>query len=191
MQAIHPSHTYTEAEYLALECASGIRHEYRRGVIYAMAGASEEHNFVVINSIAHLHRQLRKTSCRVFSNDMRVKIPATQSYTYPDIIIVCGNRQYADDAFLDTLLNPRVIFEALSPSTQEYDRGEKFEMYKMLPSLNDYLIMAEDTVYVQHWTRQTDNTWNATEYTQLDQMIPLTSVHCQLRLADIYKDVEV
>jgi Uma2 family endonuclease len=130
------------AEYLALERAAEHRHEYVSGRVYAMTGASREHNVIATNTSRALGNQLSGRPCETYQSDMRVKVSETGMYTYPDVVVACGTPAF-EDAYVDTLLNPTVIIEVLSPSTEAYDRGEKFAHYRRLPSLREYLLIAQ------------------------------------------------
>jgi Uma2 family endonuclease len=183
-----PRETMTEEEYLAFERASETKHEYLRGEIFAMAGASLTHATILGNTQASLHQQLRGR-CRVVSNDLRVKISARGLYTYPDIVVVCNRPQLADNQF-DTLLNPTILIEVLSPSTEAYDRGKKFGHYRTLDSLQEYLLIAHDAPLIEHFVRQDDGTWRFAAASGLEASIALPSVGCTLELADICSLVE-
>src|SRR5262249_9988400 len=139
-----PKPYITEAEYLELERASASKHEYLAGEIFAMTGASEQHNLIASNVTATLHRQRRGRSCRVYPSDMRIKVTQTGLNTYPDITVVCGPPEFTDPTKRDTLINPMVIIEILSPSTERYDRGLKFQNYRTIPSLQEYILIAQD-----------------------------------------------
>ena len=178
----------SEAEYLEMEQASEIKHEYLNGYAYAMAGASDEHNLICAYTLANLIFQLRGQPCSVRPSDMRVKILATGFYTYTDISVVCGEPQFADDEFA-TLLNPVLIVEVLSPSTEMIDRGRKFQHYRQLESLREYLLIAQDSPRIERFLRQDDNTWNLADATGLDASIELPSIGCTLVLADVYEKV--
>ena len=153
-----------------------------------MAGASERHNLVAGNVFASLHSQLRRRSCSVFPSDMRVKIAAMGLYTYPDISALCGATQFEDDQ-RDILLNPTVIVEVLSPSTENYDRGRKFQFYRTLQSLVEYLLVAQDATHIEHYTRQPDGHWLLAEFDQPTDVLHLTSIGCDLALTDVYEKV--
>lgn len=183
-----PRQRMTQAEYLAFERASDVRHEYYNGETYAMAGASGQHNMIVASLIGLLYGQLRQRPCRIFPSDMRVKTPATLLYTYPDIAIICGEAPRYEDDSLDTLLNPSLIVEVLSPSTERYDRGMKFECYRSIPSLQEYLLVAQDRIHVEHYLRQ-DKKWVLTDLGSPDSELTLPSIECTLRLSDIYEQV--
>ncbi len=150
-----PRPKMTPQEYLRFERASEVKHEFYNGEIFAITDASENHNVVAGNTFAALHSQLRQRPCKLYPGDMRVHIPATGLYTYPDVTVVCGTPQFDDKEF-DTLLNPTVIIEVLSPSTEKYDRGKKFEHYRSIPSLREYVLIAQDEMRVQLYTLRND-----------------------------------
>ncbi len=179
----------TPEEYLAFERKATTKHEYLDGQIVAMSGASFAHNFITVNIATHLNIQLMDGECRVATSDMRVKVTEMDSYFYPDVVVVCGEPRAEDETF-DTLLNPTLIIEILSPSTETYDKGEKFEHYQQITSLKDYILISQDKVYVEHYRRQ-ENEWLQTEFAELEDVLSLRSVGCELRLQDIYRRVEV
>ena len=179
----------TPKEYLAFERKATTKHEYLNGQIVAMSGASFAHNFLTVNIATHLNIQLMNGECRVAASDMRVKVPQTDSYFYPDVVVVCGEPRAEDDTF-DTLLNPTLIVEVLSPSTAGYDKGEKFEHYQQIVSLKDYILISQDEVRVEHYCRQ-ESEWLQTEFQGLEDVLSLLSIGCELRLSDIYRRVEV
>lgn len=178
----------TPEEYLAFERKATMKHEYLNGQIVAMSGASFAHNFLTMNVANQLYNQLIGGECQVAASDMRVKATQTGSYFYPDVVI-CGEPRAEDDTF-DTLLNPTLIVEILSPSTETYDKGEKFEHYQQITSLKDYILISQDKVYVEHYRRQ-ENEWLQTEFSELEDVLLLCSVGCELRLPDVYRRVEV
>jgi Uma2 family endonuclease len=183
-----PKPYYTPEEYLALERAAPYKSEYLAGEIFAMAGAREEHNTIAANIVRQLGNQFQGRPCRVYVSDMRVRVSPAGLYTYPDVVAVCGPREFAD-AHHDTLINPTVIFEILSPSTEAYDRGEKFAQYWRLASLTDYVLVAQDRVRVEHFTRQGDG-WFVTAASALDDALRLASIDAVLPLAAIYENLE-
>lgn len=183
-----PEKFMTPEAYLEFERASEIKHEYFGGEVFAMTGASANHNTIVANVVASLHGQLRKRPCRVYPSDMRVKTRSSILYTYPDISVVCGAPQF-EDAALDTLLNPIVIIEVLSPSTERYDRGRKFQHYRTLPSLQEYVLIAQDSYRIEHFARQPNDEWLFSDATELNASVELPSIQCQLALADVYENV--
>ena len=185
-----PQAHITEAEYLEYERESHVKHEYFAGEIFAATGASEQHNLIASNVNASLHTQLRQRSCRVYPSDMRVKVTQTGLHTYPDITIVCGQPQFTDDEKRDTLLNPIVIFEILSPSTERYDRGMKFQHYRTIETLTEYILIAQDAHRIEHYIRHEQDRWILSEAVGIDTILILSSVDCQLHLADVYEKVE-
>lgn len=176
----------TEADYLAFERTSDHKHEYYAGTIVAQAGASATHNRITMNTINSLYTQLQHRSCTVYSSDMRVKIPEKQSYVYPDISVVCGQEQFADTG-QEILINPVVVIEVLSPSTERHDRGKKFEMYRTIPSLQEYLLIAQDARRVDHFVRQADNLWTFASFAEQELFLP--SIECTLTINTIYHNI--
>ncbi|MYH83425.1 Uma2 family endonuclease [Candidatus Poribacteria bacterium] len=179
----------TPEEYLAFERKAATKHEYLNGQIVAMSGASFAHNFITVNIATHLNIQLMNGECRVATSDMRVKVTEIDSYFYPDVVVVCGEPVPEDNVF-DTLLNPTVIVEVLSPSTETYDRGEKFEHYQQIDSLKDYILISQDKIHVEHYCRQ-GSRWLQTEFQELSDVLSLRSIDCELRLQDVYRRVKV
>jgi Uma2 family endonuclease len=187
--ATEPKGHFTPEEYLAFERRSEFKSEYLGGEIATMTGASRRHNLIAGNLFADLHSQLKMNrGCEVFTNDMRVRVPAADLYTYPDVVAACGEPRF-EDKELDTLLNPVFIAEVLSNSTESYDRGNKFASYRTIPSFTEYLILAQDRVHVEHSVRQSDGAWLLTETDDLGASLVLSSVGCTLMLADIYDRV--
>ena len=179
---------FTPEEYLTKERKAFNKSEYRNGQIHAMPGASHEHNVVMGNTFAELHAQLRDRTCIVYPSDMRVKVSLTGRYTYPDVIVVCDEPRFEDSHF-DTLLNPTVLIEVLSPSTAAYDRGEKFAAYQNLDSSCEYVLIAQESVCVEHYLRQ-EQTWDLTAFRSLDDVFQLVSIGCELSLRAIYAKVQ-
>jgi Uma2 family endonuclease len=177
----------TGAEYLARERRARTKSEYVGGYLVAMSGASRLHNFVTIDIAADLLQQLRDRPCELFSSEMRVKVSETGDYTYPDVVVACGQVAF-EDAELDTLLTPTVIIEVLSPSTEGYDRGAKFASYRELPTLQEYVLVAQDRPSVEHFARQGDR-WMLTVVTDLDGAVALPAIGCELRLREVYRRV--
>ncbi|PDW04903.1 Uma2 family endonuclease [Candidatus Viridilinea mediisalina] len=174
--------------YLATERTSTERHEYYAGAVYAMAGGSARHNRIAGSTYAALYAQLRQRDCNVYPSDMRVKIAATGLYTYPDITVVCGTEAF-EDSSEDTLLNPSVIIEVLSPSTEKYDRGKKFQHYRSILSLREYLLIAQDAYHIEQFVRQSGDTWLFAEAHGRDATLVLPTLQCSLQLAEIYEKV--
>ena len=179
----------TPEEYLAFERKATTKHEYVNGHIIAMSGASFAHNFLTMNVANQLYNQLIGGECQVAASDMRVKAIQTDSYFYPDVVVVCGEPRAEDDTF-DTLLNPTLIVEILSPSTETYDKGEKFEHYQQIASLKDYILISQDKVHVEHYCRQ-GTEWLQTKFAELEDVLSLHAIDCELRLQDVYRRVEV
>ncbi len=180
----------TVEEYLVIERQALCKSEYVDGEMFAMAGASRRHNLIALNIGAELRAQLRQHPCEVYTSDMRVKISRTGLYTYPDVVVVCDAPRF-EDADVDTLLNPIVLVEVLSPSTADYDRGGKFEQYRTLASLQAYLLVAQERCHVVHYTRQQDNTWLLAETDDIQDGIPIPSIHCTLLLFEVYAKVSL
>ena len=191
--ATRAAQTYlTPEEYITLERkaipdADTVRSEYMNGEIIAMSGASLAHNLITGNVFANLYIRLRDSGCLAFANEMRVSIPSVNSYFYPDVGVVCEEPRFEDDVF-DTLLNPIVIVEVLSPSTEAYDRGDKFAHYRQLQSLQEYILVSQDKVRVDHYVRHAAQ-WILTDFQELEQHLPLTSIQCELPLHEIYERV--
>jgi Uma2 family endonuclease len=173
---------------LEAERASEYKNEYFNGEVFAMSGASRKHNLIAFNVSGILHRQLRNRNCEAYTGDIRVKVNFTGLYTYPDVVMVCGEPQFEDD-HEDTLLNPTVIIEILSKSTEHDDRGKKFENYRRAASLSDYLLIAQDTVSVEHYMRQKQNQWLFSEYKEMQKIIRLDFVACELTTDEIYEKI--
>jgi Uma2 family endonuclease len=179
----------TPLEYLARERKAEFRSEFYRGEMFAMAGASWEHTLIKDNTAHEARKQLDEGPCRVLTSDLRVKVDATGLYTYPDIIIVCDEPRF-EDRILDTLLNPRCLMEVLSDSTEKYDRGAKFKHYRQVPSLQEYVLIAQNEALVERHVRQPNGDWLMTEFRGLEQTLGLTSVPAKIALTDVYRGVE-
>lgn len=186
--SVEPEAYYSLEEYFTLEEAGEGKHEYFQGTIYAMTGASLRHNYLVANIISSLRPQLRGKRCAVYPSDLRVKVEATGLYTYPDVSVVCAPPHY-DGTRQDTVLNPTVIIEVLSASSENYDRGTKFQHYRTITTLSAYLLIAQHAPRVDLFARQADNRWLLSEYTSLDQQVLLDGIGCVLPLAAIYEEV--
>ena len=179
---------FTPQEYLALERKSETRNEYYNGEIFAMAGASREHNLTVANLLRDIGNQLEDRPCESYPSDMRVFIEATGLYTYPDVSMVCGEPRFQDRE-VDTLLNPTVIVEVLSPSTEAYDRGDKFRHYRRIDSLREFVLISQDRMMVERYTRQGKD-WVLSDMTDPDQVLKLESIGCQIPLDRIYAKIK-
>ena len=188
--SLQPKTRFTPEEYLALERKAECKSEYFNGEIFAVSGATPQHVLIVTNVVSELRGQLKSRPCTVYSTDLRLKVSATGLYTYPDVIVVCGEPQFDDDQ-KDTLLNPTLIVEVLSDSTKDYDRGGKFEQYRMLESFIEYVLIAQDKHHVEHFVRQPDNHWLFSETNRLEDALELSSIGCNLALIEVYDKVEV
>jgi Uma2 family endonuclease len=186
----NPRTFLTPEQYLGIERQAEFKSEYFNGEMFAMAGAKEAHNLLTMNVGFALHAPLRSRPCRIYANDMRVRVSATGLHTYPDVIAVCGERHFLDDQ-RDTLLNPSLIVEVLSPTTEAYDRGRKFEHYKVIESLTEYLLISSDRVHVDLFRRQPDGDWLLRSAGRIEDVLDLQSVGCRLSLADLYEQVEL
>jgi Uma2 family endonuclease len=178
----------TPEQYMALEREADVKSEYISGEMYSTAGASYEHNLITANLIRELGNQLRSGPCRSVANGLRVRVDATGMYTYPDVVVVCGEPQFTDD-HLDTLLNPTVIIEVLSPSTEAYDRGEKFAHYRRLGSLAEYVLVTQTRQRIERFRRQADEQWLFSETSETNGVVRLASVDCSLALSEVYAGV--
>jgi len=184
-----PIPSLTAEQYLAIERNCEQKHEFFRGEMFAMSGATRAHNQITFNLARVLGNQLLDRECTAYVNDMRVNITPTGLYTYPDVIVTCEEPMF-EDGQLDTLLNPQVIIEVLSESTEKYDRGKKFEHYRQIHSLTDYVLVSQDHAQIERFTRQQDDQWLLSEASGLGATLGLPAVDCQLVLADIYAKVE-
>jgi Uma2 family endonuclease len=183
--AVQPKPFFTPEQYLELERKADYKSEYLAGQIFAMAGASREHNLIATNVTRELSAQLKGRPCETYGSDMRVKVNPTGLYTYPDAVAVCG-RPHFEDEHVDTLLNPTVIIEILSPSTEAYDRGEKAAHYRRLTSLKEYLLIAQDKPRVERYVRQENGSWALWEASGLSDTIHIEAIQCELPLAEVY-----
>ena len=187
-EIVKPEQFSTVEEYLAFERDSESKHEYVSGVIVAMAGASRAHNLITGNVAGELRNQLKGQPCETYSNDMRVRTNPTE-YTYPDVVVVCGEPEFEDDEF-DTLLNPTVIIEVLSKSTARRDRVQKLADYRGMSSLKEYILIAQDKLHIEHYVRRPDNEWSLTDMNQPEGKVIITSINCELRVSDVYDRVK-
>src|SRR5580698_3115604 len=183
-----PKTLLTPEEYIAIEREAEYKSEYYDGVMYAMAGARAAHDLIAWNLHGELHNAFRSRPCEGFTSDMRVRTVA-RHYTYPDSSALCGEPEFLDER-RDTLLNPSLIVEVLSRSTEAYDRGRKFELYQSISSLREYLLLASDRVHADLYTRQANGLWLLSSAGGLEDVLTLESVGCQVRLADVYEKVE-
>ncbi len=182
---------FTEEQYLDFEEDAVEKSEFFRGKIYAMAGGTPEHGELSVRMIVTLDNALRHKSCTVYNSDVRIKIEATGLDTYPDASVVCNKPQLHVYKNSQTILKPTLIVEVLSATTEKYDRTGKFENYKLIPSLTDYLLVAQDRAKVEHFARQADGTWSCTVSEGLDATVKIASLECELPLSEIYLKVDL
>jgi Uma2 family endonuclease len=179
----------TLQEYLTREETADYKSEFYQGELFAMTGGSPEHNDIGVNIVSLLRNRLRGSGCRPSASDQRIRIPANGLSTYPDVSIVCGDRGY-DELDPHAINNPVVIFEVLSPSTESYDRGKKFELYRQLQSLREYVLVSAEKPLIERFTRRDDGTWLLSLLTGLDTKLTLDSVDASLPAREIYEDIE-
>ena len=187
MSSLAAQTIFTPEEYLALERKATLKSEYISGEILAMSGASLAHTRITADIVTELNNQLRGGKCEVISNNMRVKTGPKGAYFYPDVVVFCGDPQFEDNVF-DTLLNPTLLIEVLSPSTEVYDKGEKFRHYQELASLQEYILVSQDRIRVEQY-RLTKTQWVQTEFRSPEDVLPFASIGCELPLRDIYRRV--
>lgn len=188
MSAI-PKTKLTAKEYLKFERKSGMKHEYFDGEIFAMAGAKRNHNIVNQNLNGLVWQHLKNKDCESYSGDMRIFVPETGLYTYPDLVIVCGEPQFQDDVF-DTLLNPTLLVEVLSESTEGYDRGKKFQHYRSIESLQEYVLVSQDEAWIEKYVKRGDGFWTLSEAVGLDSEIEFSSIECKIPLSEVYDKID-
>jgi Uma2 family endonuclease len=188
MSAI-PKAKLSPAEYLEMERASDTKHEYLDGEIFAMAGAKFNHTRITSSLNALVWHQLRGGPCETVSGDMRVFVPKTGLYTYPDIVVVCEKPVFQDKVF-DTLLNPVLLIEVLSDSTEGYDRGKKFQHYRSIESLKEYVLVSADEARIEKFVKQGDGFWVLSEAIGLESTVKFESVDLGLALADVYERID-
>jgi len=165
------------------------RSEYVAGEIFAMAGGSEEHNLIVTNVVGELRAQLKQQPCPVYPSDMKVRISSAEVGAYPDVMVICGDRAFYDGR-RDLVTNPLLIVEVLSESTEAYDRGQKFAYYRLLESLEAYLLIAQDRVSVDLYRRQDDGSWNLRSYADLNDVVELPTINARLALSELYDKLD-
>jgi Uma2 family endonuclease len=185
-----PKTLLTPEQYLAIEREAEYKSEYFQGEMLAMAVSDWVHNQLVVNLVAGFHNQFRSRPCDVYPSQMRVLVRATGLYTYPDVVVVCGERRFVDEQ-RDILLNPSLLVEVLSPTTEAYDRGRKFEHYQSIESLGEYLLVASDRAHVDQYTRRPDGQWLLTSADRLEDSLDLQSVGFRLALAGLYEKVDL
>ena len=181
-------HFYTEDEYLAMEEAAEIKHEYRQGNIIAMTGASINHNRIVINTATTLNIALKGSSCEVFVNDLRLQIKRDKIYTYPDVMVVCSKPSFVKNR-TDTINNPKAIIEILSKSTETYDRSDKFHAYWSLDTFEEYVLIDQYRIHVEYFRRINDKEWGLRVFKKMTDILKLESIEVEIPLNDLYQNV--
>jgi Uma2 family endonuclease len=182
-----PKAFVTPEEYLEIDRKSEERHEYHNGEIFEIFAASRSHSLICTHIVLELGLQLEERPCELYSKDLRLRITSTGLYTYPDVMVVCGEAKFADDQ-KDTLLNPALIIEVLSPSSGDYDRGKKFDDYRTLPSLVEYVTVAQNAAQIVHYTRLPEE-WRLKYFEDLGQTVQLASIDCVLPLSRVYRKI--
>ena len=188
MSAI-PKTKLTPEEYLEIERKAEYKSEYFGGEVFAMAGAKRRHNVIAWNIGGELRQHLKGRNCEAYPADMRVFVPQTGLYTYPDLVVVCGEPQFQDNAF-DTLLNPILIIEVLSDTTETYDRGKKFQHYRSIESLQEYVLVSQDEARIEKYVKRGDGFWLLSEAVGLDSEIEFASIECRIALAEVYDKID-
>jgi Uma2 family endonuclease len=187
--AANPERRYTLEEYLELDRTSEERLEFRDGEVFCMSGGSEWHYEIESNIHSFLKASLRTRGCRVFTGNVRIKVPSAPPYRYADVSALCGEAKFEEIGGVDALVNPTLLVEVLSPSTEAYDRGEKFSHYKSIPTLRDYLLVAQHHPHVTHLFKDGDGKWIHEEVDESDSSARLRSLGCELPTNEIYRDV--
>lgn len=184
-----PKHFYTLNEYFALERVGDARYEYYNGEIFCMSGGSKRHGEIAGNIHGELHALVKGRRCRALTADIPIKTPTLPPYRYPDVSVVCGEPEYEKNQGIDVLINPVLIVEVLSPQTEAFDRKEKFEAYKALESVREYLLVAQNAPHITRFVRQETGEWKRFDVGSLDAILTLEAIDCQLALADVYANV--
>jgi Uma2 family endonuclease len=189
IMAAHPKRKYTLEEYFDLELSTNERFEYWNGEVFSMSGVNENHAQIEGNTYLSLRLALRGRECRVFPANMRIKAPSLPPYRYADISALCGQRAFEKIGGVDVLTNPTLIIEVLSDSTEAYDRGDKFTHYKSIPSLKEYLLIAQHRPHITQYVKQEDGSWSYREVNELSASLHLPPIDCVLELSEVYRDV--
>lgn len=186
-----PKQKYTLEEYFALERETNERFEYFDGEVYSMAGVNQEHDAIESNVHTSIKLKLRGKKCRVFLANIRLKVPSLPPYRYSDGSALCGEAVFEKIGGVDALTNPQLIIEVLSDSTEKFDRDQKFKHYKSIESFREYLLISQETYFVVHYLKHNEKFWMQTEYDRLEDVINLTTLDCDLTLAEIYEDIDL
>ncbi len=185
-----PKHKYTLEEYFEIERESEEKYEYWDGNVWSMAGASPAHERIVINTGGHLREIFRGRGCSVFGSNLKVKVPIYNPYRYPDLSVYCGEGIYETMGKMEVLTNPQMLIEVLSPSTEAFDRGEKFTYYKSIKSFTEYILIAVNRPHVTQFIKQNEREWIQREASGLDENIFSPTFNIEILLSEIYLDVE-
>ena len=181
---------FTVAEYLEMERTSDVKHEFYKGEIFAMAGAGARHNIIYTNLFGQLYNALNGKPCRPYGSNMRIHIPENTLYTYPDISIICGDITTSDEDE-NSATQPLVIIEILSGSTKSYDRGDKFKLYRSIPTLRDYILVDSESINVEAFSLNDEMLWELREYKKLEEVLKIKSVDCNISLNEVYRDTKL
>ncbi len=184
----NPVARMTPEEFLAFERPANEKHEYRDWLIVDVSGAKRNHNIIALNLGGEIQRSLKGKECEGYPSDMRVFVPASNLYTYPDLVVACGEPVFQDEV-LDTLLNPLLIIEILSESTESYDRGQKFQNYRSIDSLREYVLVSQTSANIEKYGKHGDGFWMHSEASGLDSNVTLETISCPLSLTDVYDKV--
>ena len=185
----NPKRRYTLEEYFELERKSEERFEFWDGEVFCMSGVSREHDQIESNLNFYLRAKLAGRKCRAFLANMRLKVPSAPPYRYADLSALCGEAEFEQIGGVDALINPALIVEVLSPSTEAYDRGDKFTRYKSIPGFNEYLLVAQHRPHITHFAKQPDGSWTYNEYNDLEATLRLSSLGCELGMSEVYQNV--
>jgi Uma2 family endonuclease len=187
--AANPERRYTLEEYLELDRTSEERLEFWDGEVFCMSGGSEWHYEIESNIVTFLKTSLKGRGCRAYTGNVRIKVPSAPPYRYADVSALCGEAKFEEIGGVDALVNPQLLVEVLSPSTEAYDRGDKFLHYKSIPTLREYLLVAQNQPHVTHLFKREDGLWIHTDVNELGATLTLTSLGCELPLAEVYAGV--
>lgn len=185
------SRRYSVQQYLELEGAADIKHEFHNGEILAMSGGSAAHSLIALNVGAELRNRLKGKPCRAFESNLRISIPKSGKFVYPDVSVICGPLQLEPaDPKGETVLNPRLVVEVLSPSTESYDRRDKFDSYRLIESLEEYVLVSQDEPRIEVFLRQADGSWAFTAFSGIDATARFRSIQIELPLSEAFAGVD-
>ncbi len=187
--AVYGKKKFSIEEYLEIENSALEKSEFYKGEIFAMSGAGLNHNTIAVNMLILLHQKLKGKNCRPFGSDLRAHIEKNTLFTYPDISVVCGKVETLNDDEMN-MLNPSVIIEILSPSSKNYDRGDKFKLYRDIATLKEYVLIDSESINIEAWRINNDDHWELEEYTTSDVEINFPSLQISLKIMEVYEGVE-